>query len=83
MEQDTRFDYRYRFIFADNVRKIRRFKELSPEELAHRANISRVYIGEVERGGRNVTLDVMERISAALDIPLEQLLKENLTQIGQ
>lgn len=82
MKHEIPFHYRYRLIFAENVRQIRRFKEFSQEELAHRAGISRVYIGEVERGGRNLTIDVMERIAAALDIPLEQLLQRGLTKIG-
>ncbi len=69
-------------IFAKNIRQVRRFKEMSQEELAHLANISRVYLGEVERGERNITIDVMEKIASALEIPLEQLLQPNLTKIG-
>lgn len=72
----------YRLIFAKNIRQVRRFKEMSQEELAHLANISRVYLGEVERGERNITIDVMEKIASALEIPLEQLLQPNLTKIG-
>lgn len=82
MKADTSYPNRYRLIFAKNVRQIRRLKELSQEELAHQANISRVYIGEVERGERNITIDLMERIAEALDIPLEQLLQHGLTKIG-
>lgn len=73
----------YRLIFAKNVRQVRRLKELSQEEVALRANISRVYMGGVERGERNITIDLMERIAEALDIPLEQLLQRNLTKIGE
>lgn len=73
----------YRLIFAKNVRQVRRLKELSQEEVAFRANISRVYMGGVERGERNITIDLMERIAEALDIPLEQLLQQNLTKIGE
>ncbi len=72
----------YRLIFAQNVRQIRRLKEISQEELAHLAGVSRIYIGEVERGGRNVTIDVMSRIANALDMPLEKLLIRDLTKIG-
>ncbi|MDO5639731.1 MAG: helix-turn-helix transcriptional regulator [Neisseria sp.] len=72
----------YRLIFAQNVRQVRRFKEMSQEELAHRSNISRVYIGEIERGERNVTIDLMEKIARALDISLERLLQPDLTKIG-
>lgn len=72
----------YRLIFAQNVRQVRRLKEFSQEELAHLAGVSRIYIGEVERGGRNVTIDVMGRIANALEIPLEKLLIRDLTKIG-
>lgn len=82
MKQAHSFSRHYRLIFAENVRQIRRLKELSQEELAHRAGISRVYIGEVERGGRNITIDLMESIATALDVPLEQLLQRGLTKIG-
>lgn len=70
----------YRLIFAQNVRKIRRMKEISQEELAFAAQISRVYIGEVERGSRNVTIDIMGRIANALDMPLERLLLRHLNE---
>ncbi|WP_165089002.1 helix-turn-helix domain-containing protein [Neisseria yangbaofengii] len=63
----------YRLIFAQNVGQIRRLKEFSQEELAHLAGVSRIYIGEVECGERNVTIDVMGRIANALNMPLEQL----------
>ena len=72
----------YRLIFAQNIRQVRRFKEMSQEELAHLSNISRVYLGEVERGERNITIDLMAKIACALEIPLEQLLQPNLTKIG-
>lgn len=65
--------YSARMIFAENVRKIRRFKEISQETLAFEAKVSRVYIGEVERGSRAVSIDVMERIAGALGVPLAEL----------
>ncbi|MCG7656750.1 helix-turn-helix domain-containing protein [Wielerella bovis] len=71
----------YRLIFAQNVRQIRRLKEISQEELAHLSGVSRIYIGEVERGKRNITLDVMARIAIALDISLEQLLVRDLMDL--
>ena len=55
------------------MRKIRRFKEISQEMLAFEAKVSRVYIGEIERGVRAVSIDVMERIADALDVPLADL----------
>ncbi len=72
----------YRLIFAQNVRQIRRLKEISQEDLAHAAGISRVYLGEVERGSRSVSIDVMGQIADALEVSLEQLLKRELIHIA-
>lgn len=70
-----------RLFFARNMRQIRRLKEISQEELAFRANISKTYVCEVEGGTRAVSIDVMGRIADALEIPLEKLLQLNLTQL--
>lgn len=44
---------------------------LSQEELAARSGIDRTYISGVERGIRNPTLDVMQRIAKALGAELD------------
>jgi predicted transcriptional regulator len=36
-------------IFGENVRKYRRLLDISQEELAHRADLHRTYIGMIER----------------------------------
>jgi transcriptional regulator with XRE-family HTH domain len=63
-------------IFSNNVRKYRIKQNLSQEELAEKAGVHRTYIGSVERGERNVTINVMEKICAALGIPITDLFKE-------
>ncbi len=68
-----------RQIFAKNMRIIRRLRDISQENLAFDAEVSRAYIGDVERGNRSVSIDVMERIAVALDVPLADLLKEQLS----
>lgn len=61
--------------FGANVRRIRRAKDMSQEELAHRADIHRTYLSALERsGGRNPTIKVVERIAKALDVTLGELL---------
>ncbi|WII93860.1 helix-turn-helix transcriptional regulator [Kingella negevensis] len=71
----------YRLIFAQNMRQIRRLKEISQEELAFESGISKTYICEIEHGSRAVSIGVMGRIADALSIPLEKLLIRDLTQI--
>ncbi len=62
-----------REIFARNVRRYRRWKEISQEALALNAGVSRAYIGEIERGVRAVSIDIMGDIASALDVPLRDL----------
>lgn len=62
-------------IFGENVRKYRRHLDISQEELAHRADLHRTYIGMIERAEKNITLVNMEKIANALQIRIEDLLK--------
>jgi transcriptional regulator with XRE-family HTH domain len=65
-----------RRIFAENLRKARLAKGLSQEDLAELANLHRTYVGSVERAERNVSIDNMERLAAAVGIFLPSLLQE-------
>lgn len=61
-------------LFGENVRKIRKQKGLSQEELAHKANLHRTYIGMIERAEKNITLLNIEKIANALNVDLKTLL---------
>jgi transcriptional regulator with XRE-family HTH domain len=61
--------------FADNVRARRKKLGLSQEELADRAQVHRTFIGHVERAETNVSIDNIDRISAALEVPASELLR--------
>jgi transcriptional regulator with XRE-family HTH domain len=65
-----------RRIFAENLRKARLAKKLSQEDLAEVSGLHRTYVGSVERAERNVSIDNMERLSAAVGVSLRDLLKE-------
>ncbi len=62
--------------FGRAVRRLREAKGLSQEKLAEAADIHRTYIGDVERGTRNIALVNMSKIANALDLPLSRLLAE-------
>jgi transcriptional regulator with XRE-family HTH domain len=49
--------------------------DISQEELAHRADLHRTYIGMIERAEKNITLVNMEKIANALQVNIEDLLK--------
>jgi transcriptional regulator with XRE-family HTH domain len=61
--------------FGAAVRKCRQRLGLSQEALADVAGIHRTYIGDVERGMRNVSLLNILRISRALDIEASNLMQ--------
>ena len=63
-------------IFGDNVRKFRVIKEMTQEKLAHKANLHRTYIGMIERAEKNITLINMEKIAKALNVEMEELIKQ-------
>ncbi|WP_083292728.1 helix-turn-helix transcriptional regulator [Janthinobacterium sp. HH104] len=67
-----------REVFARNLRRARRLKEMAQEELALRANLSRSYVSEVERGNRNVSIDNMSVLSQAVGVPLRDLVDPEL-----
>ena len=65
--------------FAQDMRSIRQSKKLSQEALAARCGLHRTYIGAVERGERNISIDNIEKIARALDCSIHILLKERST----
>jgi DNA-binding XRE family transcriptional regulator len=64
----------WRLILGKNVRRLRKQKGLTQEQLAFEAEIDLTYIGGIERGKRNPSLLVMSRIADALSVPLPKLL---------
>ena len=60
--------------FGKRVRKARLEKGFSQEELAHEADSNRTYISDVERGTRNPSIEVVERIAKALCVKMGELL---------
>ncbi len=65
-----------RRIFAENLREARLAKGLSQEALAEMATLHRTYLGSVERAERNVSIDNIERLAAAVGVALPELLRE-------
>jgi len=62
--------------FGKTIKKFRLAAGLSQEDLAERADLHRTYIGDVERGERNVSLINMVKLSKAANVKLSQVLKE-------
>jgi transcriptional regulator with XRE-family HTH domain len=60
--------------FGNKVRETRKEKGFSQEELAHRANLHRTYIGMIERAEKNITLLNIEKIANALEVNINELM---------
>jgi transcriptional regulator with XRE-family HTH domain len=59
--------------FGERVRARREQLGLSQEELASRAGLHRTYVGSVERGERNISLENIHRLAKALGVDAGQL----------
>ena len=62
-------------IVGERIRNFRKEKGWSQEELADNANLHTTYIGQLERGEKNPTLESIEKIANALGISLEELFR--------
>lgn len=62
-------------LFGDRVRSERQRQGVSQEALAHRSGIARAYIGSLESGERNPSLDTIARLAAALDVDAGELVR--------
>ena len=59
--------------FGAAVKSWRSRLRISQEELAGRAGLHRTYVCDVERGARNVSLESIEKLARALEIPAARL----------
>ncbi len=59
--------------FGRRLRQLRQERGWSQEELSTRADISKNYIGEIERGENNVSIHYIARLAAALSVTMEEI----------
>ncbi|RED11016.1 helix-turn-helix domain-containing protein [Parasphingopyxis lamellibrachiae] len=60
---------------GENVRRYRKEKGWSQEAFAHEADIHRTYISDIERGARNPTITIIEKLARPLGVTASQLLE--------
>ncbi|MBI9113191.1 helix-turn-helix domain-containing protein [Maridesulfovibrio ferrireducens] len=66
---------------GSKIRKVRTSNNLSQQRMAELAGISYKYLGEIERGQVNLSVEILLKISNALHVdPSEILAKENTEQ---
>ncbi len=59
---------------GSNVKRLRRAMGLSQEEFAHRADVHRTYVSDIELGKRNPTIEIVEQFANALEVTPGSLL---------
>lgn len=65
-----------RKLIGEGIRKHRKLAGLTQEKLAERIDINPVYMGQIERGYRVPTVDVLLRIARALKVHLRDIFNE-------
>ncbi len=60
--------------FGEKVRSVRTAKGISQDKLAVKSQIDRSYIGRIDRGEVNITIDKLYLLAAALECEPEELL---------
>ena len=62
--------------FGNRLRNLRRARGVSQEKLAELAGLHRTYVGDVERGERNISLVNLATLAQALQVSLSVLLED-------
>jgi transcriptional regulator with XRE-family HTH domain len=57
------------------IRKYRLLKGFSQEELAFEADLHRAYIGQIERGEKNIGVQNLQKIATALKVKISKLIE--------
>jgi transcriptional regulator with XRE-family HTH domain len=61
---------------GQKLRQLREQADISQEKLAELAGLHRTYVSSVERGKRNISLENIDRLARALDVPMARLVSD-------
>lgn len=59
--------------FGKKVKELRKAHGLSQEAFAHKVGIDRTYMPSIEKGKRNISITVAEKIAKALNMKISEL----------
>ena len=65
-------------LLGANVRRYRKLRGMTQEELAHEVGMERSYISDLERGTRNPSVRAVGRLAEALGVPAAALLQSEI-----
>ena len=66
-------DEKLRKKFGERIRELRKERGWSQEDLGFKAELHRTYIGSIERGEQNVSLDNIGRLAKTLGVKVSSL----------
>ena len=69
--------------FGNNLKALRNARAWTQDELGERADLNPKCVGEIERGERNPSLDVILRLSRALAVDAAELVGDELTRLDR
>lgn len=72
-----------RVAFGKAVRRLRTDRGLSQEDFAHKARIDRSYMGKIERGEVNISIDNMHKVAKGIGLTIGQLMLEVDTETNR
>lgn len=66
---------------GERIREERNKRQLTQENLAEKLDVSASYVGQIERGERNPTLNTLILIANSFDVTVDYLLRDSLTAL--
>jgi transcriptional regulator with XRE-family HTH domain len=66
----------HRKVIGENLRRIRKARGWSQEKLSDKSLLDQDYVGRLERGQVNVSVDTLAKIGKALGVEVAEFLKE-------
>lgn len=60
--------------YGERIKRLRRSKGLTQEQLAEKLRVSRTYIGKIEKGSQVGPIELAVELAVFFDVPLEHLL---------
>ena len=70
-------------LFGSRIRSVREAADLSRDIVAERMNISSSYVGEIERGEKWPTFDMLERLARALEVEPSSLFEYEAEELNK
>lgn len=68
---------------GNRIREVRKSKHLSQNELSEMIKVSTSYMSDIENGKVNISLDVFMRVTEALQVSADWLLRTNVPQVAK